>query len=113
MLAAGFLFSTLILLFQTRLLKGCDPNTAYFVALLSSAMWAIHPIQIQAVTYMSTFGIHGGHVLYHLIFSFFKSPPIPFIGIQTDLHLLVWHQLSVRGLVQEQRHLVASIPYID
>ena len=50
--AAGFLFSTIILLFQTPPLNSVESDTVYFVALLSSALWAIHPIQIQAVTYI-------------------------------------------------------------
>jgi len=74
MLAAGFLFSTLILLFQTRPLKGCDPNTVYFVALLSSAMWAIHPIQIQAVTYIVQRMASMAALFYIIaIFSFVKA----------------------------------------
>ena len=47
-----FLFYTLILLFQTPILGQTDSNNAYFFALLSAALWGIHPIQIQAVTYI-------------------------------------------------------------
>jgi Flp pilus assembly protein TadD len=73
MLAAGFLFSTIILLFKTRPLKACDPNTVYFVALLSSAMWAIHPIQIQAVTYIVQRMASMAAMFYIIaIFSFLK-----------------------------------------
>jgi len=74
MLAASFLFSTLILLFQTRPLKECDPNTVYFVALLSSAIWAIHPIQIQAVTYIVQRMASLAALFYIIaIFSFVKA----------------------------------------
>jgi tetratricopeptide (TPR) repeat protein len=74
MLAVSFLFFTLILLFQTRPLKCCDPNTVYFVALLSSAMWAIHPIQIQAVTYIVQRMASLAALFYMLaIFAFLKG----------------------------------------
>jgi len=51
-LAAIFLFITILLLFQTPNLKAGDPKGIYFVAFLAAILWAIHPIQIQAVTYI-------------------------------------------------------------
>lgn len=51
----GFiLFSTIILLFRTPKLEAvCSDNRGvYFIALLSAIIWAIHPIQTQAVTYI-------------------------------------------------------------
>jgi tetratricopeptide (TPR) repeat protein len=74
MLAAGFLFFTILLLFKTRPLKDCDSETIYFVALLSSAIWAIHPIQIQAVTYIVQRMASMAAMFYILaIFSFLKA----------------------------------------
>jgi tetratricopeptide (TPR) repeat protein len=49
---AVFLFFTVLLLFQTSRLKKWDQKNAYFIALLSASLWAVHPIQIQAVTYI-------------------------------------------------------------
>ncbi len=51
-LTACFLFATILLLFQTPNLKGRDSESIYFVALLAAVLWASHPIQIQAVTYI-------------------------------------------------------------
>ncbi len=51
-LASIFLFLAIILLFQSPNIRESDSNNIYFVALLSSVLWAIHPIQIQAVTYI-------------------------------------------------------------
>jgi protein O-mannosyl-transferase len=51
-LTAIILFMTISLLFYTPNLKGWDQNSIYFVAFLSSVLWAIHPIQTQAVTYI-------------------------------------------------------------
>lgn len=51
-LTAFFLFLTILLLLQTPNASGLNSNSIYFIALLSSALWAIHPIQIQAVTYI-------------------------------------------------------------
>lgn len=51
-LSALFLFFSVFLLFQTPNLKGWNQNSIYFIALLTAALWAIHPIQIQAVTYI-------------------------------------------------------------
>ncbi|MDZ7830667.1 MAG: tetratricopeptide repeat protein [Desulfobacterales bacterium] len=52
LLTAFFLFLTVRLLLRTPNVKGLDHNTIYFVALLSATIWCIHPIQIQAVTYI-------------------------------------------------------------
>ena len=51
-LTAYFLFCTVLLLFQTPTLKKFDADGAYAIALLSAILWALHPIQIQAVTYI-------------------------------------------------------------
>lgn len=50
--AGFFLFLSILLLFQTSRLKGQNSNQIYFIALFTSVLWAIHPIQIQAVTYI-------------------------------------------------------------
>jgi tetratricopeptide (TPR) repeat protein len=52
MLTAYFLFLTVLFLFKTPNMAGWDPRRVYFVALLSAVLWAVHPIQIQAVTYI-------------------------------------------------------------
>jgi tetratricopeptide (TPR) repeat protein len=52
MATAFFLFLAIRLLFQTPNLKGPHRESVYFVALLSAVLWAAHPIQIQAVTYI-------------------------------------------------------------
>jgi tetratricopeptide (TPR) repeat protein len=49
-LSAIFLFLTVRWLFRTPRLRGGD--AADFVALLSATLWAVHPIQTQAVTYI-------------------------------------------------------------
>jgi len=51
-LTAFFLFLTVLRLFQTPNIKEKNRNTIYFVALLASVLWVVHPIQIQAVTYI-------------------------------------------------------------
>lgn len=51
-LTAFFLFLTISLLLQTPNDSGWDSNSIYFIALLSATLWAIHPIQIQGVTYI-------------------------------------------------------------
>jgi len=51
-LTSLFLFLSILLLFRTPNIKGWDLESIYFVALLSSVFWAIHPIQVQAVTYI-------------------------------------------------------------
>lgn len=49
---ALMLYLTIICLFQTPNAGRLDQNSQYFIALFSAAFWAIHPIQIQAVTYI-------------------------------------------------------------
>ena len=51
-LTAFFLFLALLQLLQTPNLRTWQSSSIYFVALLSAVLWAIHPIQIQAVTYI-------------------------------------------------------------
>lgn len=52
MSAALFLFFTVLNLFSTPNLKSFKQEDAYFIALLSAVLWALHPIQISAVTYI-------------------------------------------------------------
>jgi hypothetical protein len=49
-LTAVFLFLTILALFRSPRLRGGDPEKAFFVALLSAALWAVNPIQTQAAT---------------------------------------------------------------
>lgn len=52
-LTAVFLFLTILELFKTpRLNTKYEDRSAYFIALLATILWAIHPIQTQAVTYI-------------------------------------------------------------
>ncbi len=51
-LCAGILYILLQSLFQTPNLLGCCQGDGKNIALLSTVLWAIHPIQIQAVTYI-------------------------------------------------------------
>lgn len=51
-LASLVLYLTVIQLLQTPNAGKWDPESLYFIALLSAVLWAIHPIQIQAVTYI-------------------------------------------------------------
>jgi len=51
-ITAFFLFLTILLLFQTPKTRGWDKNSIYFAALFSASLWAVHPIQTQAVTYI-------------------------------------------------------------
>ncbi len=46
------LYQTILLLFQTPILKKYSPQDAFFIALLGAVLWAINPIQTQAVTYI-------------------------------------------------------------
>jgi tetratricopeptide (TPR) repeat protein len=50
-LTAFFLFLTILNLFQAPHLKNKFDQNAYLTALLAAVMWAVHPIQTQAVTY--------------------------------------------------------------
>ena len=47
-----FLFLTILHLFRSPNLKGTYEGKEYFIALLASVLWAINPIQTQAVTYI-------------------------------------------------------------
>jgi len=49
---ALFLFLTVLKLFSAPNLRTIDRENAFFIALLAATLWAIHPIQIQAVTYI-------------------------------------------------------------
>ena len=49
---AGILYILLQSLFQTPNLSGCCQGDEKNIALLSAVLWVIHPIQIQAVTYI-------------------------------------------------------------
>jgi len=52
-LTAYFLFLTLVVLFRTPRLEGtCSRQQVQFISLLASALWALNPIQVQAVTYI-------------------------------------------------------------
>ncbi len=52
-LTAFFLYLTISALLKTRKVKAhYKENDVYFIALLSTVLWAINPIQIQAVTYI-------------------------------------------------------------
>lgn len=48
------LFGAIGLLFRTPRLRKeySDPSAVFFISLLSAAIWAVHPIQTQAVTYI-------------------------------------------------------------
>jgi Flp pilus assembly protein TadD len=51
-LTTAFLFLTILALFRSPRLRGGDPENVFFVALLSAVLWAVNPIQTQAVTYI-------------------------------------------------------------
>ncbi|ADW18228.1 Tetratricopeptide TPR_1 repeat-containing protein [Desulfobulbus propionicus DSM 2032] len=51
-LTAFFLFKTTFLLLQSPRLEKYSEDKALFIALLSATLWAINPIQTQAVTYI-------------------------------------------------------------
>ncbi len=51
-LTSLLLFQTILLLFQTPILKKYSHKDAFFIALLGTVLWAINPIQTQAVTYI-------------------------------------------------------------
>lgn len=53
-LNALLLFNCLLLLFETPKLNSQYPDfdSRYFIAFMSTSFWVIHPIQIQAVTYI-------------------------------------------------------------
>jgi Tfp pilus assembly protein PilF len=51
-LAALLLYLTIVTLFETPRLKNRCPGRAHVIALLAAILWAIHPIQTQAVTYI-------------------------------------------------------------
>ena len=52
MITAFLLFLTILCLFRTPRLKGVYSGSEYFIALLAATLWAINPIQTQAVTYI-------------------------------------------------------------
>jgi Flp pilus assembly protein TadD len=52
-LTAYFLFLTLVVLFRTPRLDGTySRQQVQFISLLAAALWALNPIQVQAVTYI-------------------------------------------------------------
>ncbi len=51
-LASLILYQTILLLFQTPALKRYSRQDAFFIALLATILWAINPIQTQAITYI-------------------------------------------------------------
>ncbi|MEJ2640633.1 MAG: hypothetical protein P8010_13750, partial [Desulfosarcinaceae bacterium] len=53
-LSAILLMQTMLLLFRTPILSKCYPSgeAPYCIALLAATLWAVHPIQTQAVTYI-------------------------------------------------------------
>jgi tetratricopeptide (TPR) repeat protein len=51
-LTALTLFLTILILFKSPNLKGRYQGSEYFIALLAASLWAINPIQTQAVTYI-------------------------------------------------------------
>lgn len=50
--AAVLLYLTIVTLFKTPRLRNCYPGREHAIALLAAVLWAIHPIQTQAVTYI-------------------------------------------------------------
>ena len=52
LLTAFFLFLAIQSLLATPVGKERGPENKYFIALLATVLWAIHPIQTQAVTYI-------------------------------------------------------------
>jgi len=52
LLTAFFLYLTILNLFKAPNLKDRYQESAGFIALLAAVLWAIHPIQTQAVTYV-------------------------------------------------------------
>ena len=51
-LAAFLLYATVATLFNTPRLRRCHRGQAHAVALLTAVLWAVHPLQTQAVTYI-------------------------------------------------------------
>ena len=51
-ITACLLFAVILKLFDTPNLVNKNSGDAYFVALLTAALWAVNPIQTQAVTYI-------------------------------------------------------------
>jgi hypothetical protein len=51
-LSAGILFLTIQALFKTPALQGRFEEGESFIALLAATLWAVNPIQTQAVTYI-------------------------------------------------------------
>ena len=52
LLTAFFLFISILSLYRTPGLQKRPDDEAYFVALLATVLWAVNPIQTQAVTYI-------------------------------------------------------------
>jgi tetratricopeptide (TPR) repeat protein len=52
LVTASFLFLVILNLFKSPNLKGKYGDSQYFVALLTATLWAVNPIQTQAVTYI-------------------------------------------------------------
>ena len=52
LITAFILFLTMLRLFSTPNLQGKYTGSEYFIALLAATLWAINPIQTQAVTYI-------------------------------------------------------------
>lgn len=88
-LTAYFLFLSILYLLKTPNINGLPQQHIYFIALLSATLWAINPIQIQAVTYIvqrmasmaALFSIIG-------IFCYLKMRLTKFGGLQAIYALL-------------------------
>ena len=51
-LTALMLFLTILRLYETPKLKGTENDSVFFTAILAASLWALNPIQVQAVTYI-------------------------------------------------------------
>ena len=51
-LTALILFLTVLRLYETPKLKGTENDSVFFTAFLAASLWALNPIQVQAVTYI-------------------------------------------------------------
>jgi Flp pilus assembly protein TadD len=84
---AFFLFLSVSQLLCTPNIRSLDNRTIHFIALLSATLWCIHPIQIQAVTYIVQRMASMAALFYVIgVFCYLKGR-----ANETTVYRLIWY----------------------
>nr|NJM03063.1 hypothetical protein [Desulfobacula sp.] len=101
-LTALILYLTVIQLMKTPNAGSWDQEKIYSISLLSAILWAIHPIQIQAVTYIVQRMASLAAFFYIMgIFLFFKSPYGQRSFVSNNFYRTMWSFFFYWGSVQK------------